>query len=322
MRIAIISSDALPVFPERYGGLEVVAGLESRELAKMGHEVTLFALRESDPFPEGKLIEFDSVEECFNYEDILLKQDIIHGHDWGRFVWKFRAKHPDLEKPKLIQTWHGEHIGLEPCPEGVIVNGISELNAFVLSAELNQYCPCVYNGVDLNHYPLCEGPRENYLLYMNRIAPEKGLHYCLELARRYDFTLQACGTEHMVPDPEYVAAMLKQMDGGQFVYAGDLGMEMKVELLQHAKALLWVCPWLEPFGLGPVEANACGTPVIALAWGGVVETVGRGGVLIKNFDEFPMALKGIEKITPQICHKNAERFSAERMAKGYLELFK
>jgi glycosyltransferase involved in cell wall biosynthesis len=53
--------------------------------------------------------------------------------------------------------------------------------------------------------------------------------------------------------------------------------------LSRATAMIYPSR-LEPFGLAPLEANACGTPVIGLAEGGVRETVvhGENGLLVPN----------------------------------------
>jgi glycosyltransferase involved in cell wall biosynthesis len=56
-----------------------------------------------------------------------------------------------------------------------------------------------------------------------------------------------------------------------------------VELLNRARLMVYT-PRLEPFGLAPLEANACGTPVVAVAEGGVRETIvhGMNGLLAEN----------------------------------------
>jgi glycosyltransferase involved in cell wall biosynthesis len=56
-----------------------------------------------------------------------------------------------------------------------------------------------------------------------------------------------------------------------------------IDILNHAMALLYA-PRLEPFGLAPLEANACGLPVIAVAEGGVRETMVNQvtGLLVDN----------------------------------------
>jgi len=68
-----------------------------------------------------------------------------------------------------------------------------------------------------------------------------------------------------------------------------------VDLLNRA-ALLVYCPRLEPFGLAPLEANACGLPVVAVAEGGVRETVldGVNGLLVEDDPEAVAA--GIDRL--------------------------
>lgn len=63
-----------------------------------------------------------------------------------------------------------------------------------------------------------------------------------------------------------------------------------VDLLQRASAMLYV-PILEPFGLAPLEANACETPVVAIAEGGVRETIedGVNGFLLPDGDPAALA---------------------------------
>jgi glycosyltransferase involved in cell wall biosynthesis len=318
MRIALISSDALPTPPPRYGGLEQVVYLLARELARMGHTVTVYALEGSQPPPGVCFVPFRSVWDCWQYEEQILEHDVIHGHDWQKFVWQLAEKHP---KRQFVQTWHGHRIGHDRPAANVTVAGVSRWNAFVLSAETGVLCPHVYNGIDLDEYPLHAGQREDYVLCMNRLDPAKGLHLAVELAKMHGFRLKACGTEHLVPDREYVQAVLTRMDGKQLCYLGDLGMELKVNCLQRAQCLLWFCPWPEPFGLGAIEAMACGTPVVALAWGGVTETVQQGGVLVTHPEEVPAAIRRASAIPPEICRRNAWRFSARAMAESYVGLY-
>ena len=73
----------------------------------------------------------------------------------------------------------------------------------------------------------------------------------------------------------------------------------------------------EDFGVVPVEANACGTPVIAHKSGGALETVidGKTGVFFKEWDTESLidAIKRFEKtkIDPKDCVENAKKYSKE-----------
>ena len=62
-----------------------------------------------------------------------------------------------------------------------------------------------------------------------------------------------------------------------------IGDNELVEILNRAAAMVYA-PRLEPFGLAPLEANACGLPVVAVAEGGVRETIidGVNGLLVQH----------------------------------------
>lgn len=103
---------------------------------------------------------------------------------------------------------------------------------------------------------------------------------------------------------------------------GYQGAESLKYHLQHARAFVFAAQ--EDFGIAPVEAQACGTPVIAYARGGVTETI-RGldaqhptGVLfaeptveslIKAIELFE---KNRKRISPAVCRENAVRFAPDR----------
>ena len=92
--------------------------------------------------------------------------------------------------------------------------------------------------------------------------------------------------------------------------------------MQNAKAFIFAAE--EDFGLMPVEAQACGTPVIAYNRGGATETVvdGKTGLFFDRQDELSLreALVRFEKsggFDPAEIRKNAERFSREAFQKRY-----
>jgi len=72
-------------------------------------------------------------------------------------------------------------------------------------------------------------------------------------------------------------------------------------------------PTLEDFGLVPVEAMACGTPVIALNKGGAAETVidGQTGALVEEHDleAYASALSRALDVSPEQCRKRANKFN-------------
>jgi glycosyltransferase involved in cell wall biosynthesis len=108
---------------------------------------------------------------------------------------------------------------------------------------------------------------------------------------------------------------------GSVEFAGEVSRERLRELMQGARAFLFAAE--EDFGIVPLEAQACGTPVIALSRGGTAETIqpvgdAPVGVLFddQTADAIAAAVLRFEAlqgdIRAQACRLNAERFSADR----------
>lgn len=322
---------ATPPPAGRYGGLERVVADLAGGLAARGHDVDLVAHPDSRP-PEGvNLLPYDTssgrpVFGLRGHQGHRVEEyDIIHGHDWDRLTWRLAVAHPDQN---FHQTWHGPHIGTAagwaPPPPNVRMIGVSGYNAWVLGAELGVPVLSAHNGVPLEDYPFYDGAREDYLLYCARIDPCKGLYLAMDLADRVGMRLVVAGPEHVGSDPDYTRAMLARMDGHRVWYAGDLGLAEKVRLMQRARALLWTAPeFLEPFGLGIVEAAACGTPTVAFATGAPAELLAdcHGGALITRPEEFPAALGWALELPRAGIRRFAERYSVDAMVERYLELY-
>ena len=72
-----------------------------------------------------------------------------------------------------------------------------------------------------------------------------------------------------------------------------------------------------------IESLAAGTPVIALRRGSVPEVIEDGvtGFICDDVDEMVEAAERIDEIDPEECRRHAERFSAEAMCQGYVEVY-
>ncbi|MFM9826902.1 glycosyltransferase [Flavobacterium sp.] len=95
------------------------------------------------------------------------------------------------------------------------------------------------------------------------------------------------------------------------------------QYLQKAKAFVFAAE--EDFGIAPIEAQACGTPVIAFGKGGALETVidGKTGLFFKEqkVQSLLDAINTFEtmQFDPKIIRKNALQFSEERFEKEIKE---
>jgi glycosyltransferase involved in cell wall biosynthesis len=108
-------------------------------------------------------------------------------------------------------------------------------------------------------------------------------------------------------------------------FIGEVDESTKIELLGHARALLFPIDWPEPFGLVMIEAMACGTPVIARPCGSVREIVedGSTGFVGDTVDDLVEAVKRIDTIDRAACRRHVERrFSVARMVADYETLYR
>lgn len=122
----------------------------------------------------------------------------------------------------------------------------------------------VYPPVNTSDFELCRH-KEDYYITVSRLVPYKKVDVIVEAFSR-------------MPDKKLVVVgdgpqmrQIKQVAGKNIQITGHLPFEEKKQLLQKAKGFVF-CAY-EDFGIAPVEAMACGTPVIAYSKGGSSETV-------------------------------------------------
>lgn len=173
----------------------------------------------------------------------------------------------------------------------------------------------IYPPVDLARFTP-GGTREDFYVTMSRMVPYKRIPLIVEaFASMPDRHLVVIGD-----GPEMAA--VRRAAGPNVTILGKQPDAVVVSHLQRAKAFVFAAE--EDFGIAPLEAQACGTPVIAYAKGGALETIrgrdgdGQTGVF---FDEqTPQAIvaavrhldRRLPSITPEACRRNVERFSVER----------
>lgn len=145
-------------------------------------------------------------------------------------------------------------------------------------------CRVCYLGVESTQFRPLGRPRERLVVGLGAIHPWKGV----------DTAIEAVGTIREDRRPELVwlgnfasekyqreFESLAKSRAVRFVPRVNVSEEEVIDVLNRATALVYT-PRLEPFGLAPLEANACGTPVVGIAEGGVRETIidGVNGILV------------------------------------------
>lgn len=180
----------------------------------------------------------------------------------------------------------------------------------------------VYPPVDTGFFELRED-KEAFYLTVSRLVPYKRVDLIVEaFAAMPDKRLIVIGD-----GPEMEKIRAKAGSNVELLGYRD-NVEVK-DCMQRARAFVFAAE--EDFGIVPLEAQACGTPVIAYAKGGALETV-RGldasvpsGVFFQEqsvaslreaVEEFESAQV---RITPQACRDNALRFSFERFNAEFMD---
>jgi glycosyltransferase involved in cell wall biosynthesis len=166
--------------------------------------------------------------------------------------------------------------------------------------------PVVHPPVEVERFR--PTPRGERLLVVSRLLPYKRIDAIVDVATRAGIGLDVVGDGPALED-------LRRRAGPTVEFHGRIAEdEAIVELMQSCRALC--LPGKEDFGITPIEANAAGKPVIALAAGGALETLEEGftGAFFKrhSHDEVLAAIRRADAIeaTPEEISTAARRFSS------------
>jgi len=181
----------------------------------------------------------------------------------------------------------------------------------------------IHHGIDLSQYRLVD-KKQQYLSFIGRIAPLKGTHLAIDVAKRTGIPLKIAGEVQPVNREYFERKIRPEIDGSFVEYIGSANLDAKNELLGNSMAMVFPIQWNEPFGLVMVEAMACGTPVLAMPGGSVQEVVrdGISGYTCRSVREMAKRARDLNFDPAAIRQYVADNFSMERMVNAYLELYK
>ncbi|HEX6511192.1 MAG TPA: glycosyltransferase family 4 protein, partial [Chloroflexota bacterium] len=184
------------------------------------------------------------------------------------------------------------------------------------------YVATVYNGIDLTEFTFRANPGGDYLLYLGRFHPEKGVHLAVQVARQAGLPLVISGIHQ---DLDYWRTEVEPFVDGQRVrFVGPSDHEQRDALMGNALACLHLVTRPERFGLTIVESMACGTPVIAMDLGSPREILADGvsGFLVRSVEEAVAAVRRVHTLDRAACRRWVEeRFTVDHMVEGYLRVY-
>lgn len=333
LRIVVAADPELPVPPALYGGIERVIQFLVDGLAARGHEVTLFAHRDSDV--TCRLVAYGGLSSA-SYADTacnaaalarhVLREQVDVVHSFARIAYlaplalsrvpKFMS-YQRAVTPRSIRTARrlfGDTLEFVACGHHMI-GGLGPLAPWHV----------VPNGVPLARYQFTPTvPPGAPLVFLGRVEAIKGPHLAIEAARLAGRPLVIAGN---IPDGHrayFDAHIAPHVDGRMVMYIGPIDDAAKNTLLGSAAALLMPITWEEPFGIVMAEALACGTPVIGFRRGAVPEVVRNAvtGFIVDTVRGMADAVDCLHALSRAACRADAEaRFSDTAIVRAYEALY-
>lgn len=336
MKICVISSTVFPIGAgglAGYGGLEQIAWLIAKGLAEKGHEVSLVAPNGSEcpgcnVIQTGEPGKHDEKTAYNGYWQYLHNFDAVIDHSWAKYAYILKME-GKLKAP-VLGVCHAPinsmftHL---PVVEKPCFVCISQDQAAHFEAIFNQPARVAYNGVDTDFYKPIGVQRSNRFLFLARFSSVKGPDLAIGACRKVGVGLDLIGDTSITNEPELLKKCVDWCDGKQIKMVGPAKRGECVWWFSQAHVLIHPNKrFREPFGLAPVEAMACGTPVIAWDNGAMRETISCvGGLLVKSMKDLVHAIEfykehGVSDATREACIEQAGKFSIARMVNRYEDL--
>lgn len=272
----------------------------------------------SHAMAKGVLVGPDQLHVCMCYSPI-------------RYAWDLQ--HQYLQESKLnkgikswLVRWLLHKIRLWDARTANGVDQFVAISDFIgrrIAKAYRRDSTVIYPPVDVNAFEMREA-KEDFYLAASRLVPYKKMPMIIEAFNRMpQHRLVVIGD-----GPE--AQRCRSLAGKNVHFMGYQTTDVLRDHMQRAKAFVFAAE--EDFGIAPIEAQACGTPVIAFGKGGALETLSgleadqptaiffkdqTTKALMAAVEEFEHS--AAERITPEACRHNAQRFDNARFRDEFTE---
>lgn len=245
-----------------------------------------------------------------------------------RYAWDLREQY--LHESGLSQGWRGwlarglleglRHWDERNTRDVDVFLTLSQYIADRIRRAYGREAVVVYPPVDTGFFTPAEGEASpgRYYFTASRFVPYKRID---AIARAFSFLP---GQELVIAGDGPDAAKIRAAAGPNVTFAGHVSRERLRVFLRGARAFIFAAE--EDFGIAPVEAQACGVPVIAFGRGGALETVTtETGIFFdeQSSESIAAAIQSFERrangFDSAACRSNAERFSEARFRREIRE---
>jgi starch synthase len=258
-----------------------------------------------------------AASRCVDFNTTAIDADIVHCHTWyshlGGILAKLNYGLPlvlTVHSLEPLRPWKREQLGggydftcwvertaMEMADAIVAVSKETKADVLRLFDVPADRVHIIYNGIDPQEYHSAGGqndlsahgidPTQPYLLFVGRIARQKGIIHLVNAIKFLDPGFQVVLCAGAPDTPEIAAEMKAAVAAAQALRPGIIWIEQMVSkptaIELYAHAAVFCCPSIyEPFGIINLEAMACETAVVASAVGGIKEVVihGETGFLV------------------------------------------
>jgi glycosyltransferase involved in cell wall biosynthesis len=253
----------------------------------------------------------------YNYSAFLRDYEVVHD-----FSHQHVAAMRDNTLKAINVFWHDPYIAKYPEPSYNCV-AISDWQA----KRFNE----VYKQGVMYIETICADPekyklgkeRGDFYLYVGKMSHEKGCLEAIKICRDLGVKLAVVGGKGIPSDPDdYMNMVIDNCDDKQIVWYGNCSDQVKIHLMQTAKALIYPVMYEEAHSHKMVEGMMCGCPCVTYDRGAMKEVVEDGvtGFVVKTEEQFKQAMKKVEELDCETIRKVAvERWAREKVVKNYAD---
>jgi glycosyltransferase involved in cell wall biosynthesis len=299
MHILFVNKAPIPVVA--YGGTERVIWDLGKSLVRLGHRVSYLV-------PEGSHCEFARVITIRPglgwHEQVPDGIDLVH--------FQFNPEGADAMDAPYLVTQHGNSVEAVALPRNTVFVSRNH-------AQRHGSTEYVYNGLDWDAYgPVDFSRPRSYFHFLGKAAWRvKNVRGAIDVATDAGVELLVMGGDRLNLKRGFRFTWSRRVR-----FAGMVGGQQKLDMLNGSRGMIFPVLWHEPFGLAVIESLYFGCPVFATPYGALPELVPKDcGMLSASRTALAEAVRQ-RQFDGQACHRHAvAHFSAEAMAQGYLEKY-